>query len=238
MKKLNLSIISAVMFFIAVTSCSKISNQSSKIETELDSVSYALGVSIGENLKKNNNMTEINGELFKQALEAAIAGEETQIDAATGNNLLQTYFEEKHVANLKEEHKENLEAGIQYLEENKETEGVVVLPSGVQYRIIEEGSGETPDAADKVKVHYHGTLVDGTVFDSSVERGEPAEFAVNQVIPGWTEVLQLMPVGSKWEVVIPQEMAYGWRVRPGGKIDPFSTLIFEVELMDIVEENN
>ena len=119
------------------------------------------------------------------------------------------------------------------MEENKKNEGVVVLNSGLQYKIIRQGKGALPTENSKVKVHYHGTLIDGTVFDSSVDRGTPAEFGVTQVIRGWTEALMLMPVGSKWMLYIPQELAYGGQERPS--IKPFSALIFEVELLDIVK---
>jgi len=126
----------------------------------------------------------------------------------------------------------NKVAGEQFLAENKSKPGVVTLPSGLQYIILKEGTGAKPTAADKVKTHYHGTLIDGTVFDSSVERGEPISFPVGGVIKGWTEALQLMPVGSKWKLFIPSELAYGDR-QAGPKIGPGSALIFDVELLDI-----
>ena len=127
-----------------------------------------------------------------------------------------------------------MEVGNKFLEENKVKEGVTTTESGLQYEIIIVGEGTIPTADSKVRVHYHGTLLDGTVFDSSVDRGEPATFGVNQVIKGWTEALQLMPVGSKWKLVIPSALAYGDR-GAGGDIGPNSTLIFEVELLEIVE---
>ena len=132
-----------------------------------------------------------------------------------------------------EESELNAAAGKEYQEIMRHKSGVVTLPSGLQYEIIKEGSGAKPKATDKVRVHYHGTLINGVVFDSSVERGEPAEFPLNAVIPGWTEILQLMPVGSKWRVVIPSELAYGSR-GAGDVIRPNMTLIFEIELLDIV----
>jgi FKBP-type peptidyl-prolyl cis-trans isomerase FklB len=127
----------------------------------------------------------------------------------------------------------NLEAGKAFLEENKKREGVVTLPSGLQYEVINEGDGAIPKATDKVKCHYHGTLIDGTVFDSSVQRGQPAVFGVNQVIKGWVEALQLMSVGSKWRLYIPSDLAYG-KQGAGGSIEPNTTLIFDVELLGIV----
>lgn len=127
---------------------------------------------------------------------------------------------------------QNLTAGQQFLEGNRKKEGVVELPSGLQYEIIKEGSGERPTATSKVTCHYHGTLIDGTVFDSSVKRGQPATFPLNMVISGWTEALQLMPVGSKWRLYLPPQLAYGDR-QTGAHIGPNSTLIFEVELLGI-----
>ena len=128
---------------------------------------------------------------------------------------------------------DNKVAGEKFLEENKIKPDVKTTASGLQYLVMKEGTGEKPTAVSKVKVHYHGTLIDGTVFDSSVDRGEPAEFGVSQVIKGWTEGLQLMPVGSKYKFFIPQDLAYGAFPRQGGPIKPFSTLVFEVELLGI-----
>jgi FKBP-type peptidyl-prolyl cis-trans isomerase FklB len=126
----------------------------------------------------------------------------------------------------------NLKAGQEFLANNKNEEGVVELPSGLQYKILKEGTGEKPSATDNVKCHYHGTLIDGTVFDSSVQRGTPAKFPLNMVIKGWTEGLQLMPVGSKWRFFIPPHLGYGDR-QVSAQIGPNSTLIFDVELLDI-----
>lgn len=137
----------------------------------------------------------------------------------------------KQEEEMKKQYAEQVEASEKFLAENKDKPGVVTLPDGLQYKIIKEGNGPKPSATDMVKVHYHGTLIDGTVFDSSVERGQPSSFNVNGVIKGWTEALQLMPVGSKWTLYIPADLAYGSQDR--GKIPPFSTLIFDVELLSI-----
>lgn len=149
----------------------------------------------------------------------------------------QTYVQEVMTAandkKMEAQFGENREAGEKFLAENKTKEGVQVTPSGLQYKIIKQGKGAVPTATDKVSVHYRGTLIDGTEFDSSYKRNKPTEFAANQVIKGWTEALTMMPVGSKWELYIPQELAYGSRNQ--GQIKPFSTLIFEVELLDIVK---
>ena len=143
----------------------------------------------------------------------------------------QQQSQSKNEEELKVQYKDAIEEGEKFLAENAEKEEVVVLPSGLQYEVIKKGRGATPSESDKVKVHYHGTLLDGTVFDSSVDRNEPAVFGVTQVIPGWTEALKLMPVGSKWKVYIPYDLAYGAEDR--GDIKPFSTLIFDVELISI-----
>ena len=151
-----------------------------------------------------------------------------------------TYDEAKEVINeyfiklQKEKMEINKKAGEEFLHINKGRAGVVELPSGLQYQVLKQGNGAKPSATDKVKCHYHGTLINGTVFDSSVQRGQPAVFGVNQVIPGWVEALQLMPVGSKWRWVIPSNLAYGEQ-GAGEMIEPNSTLIFDVELLDIVK---
>jgi len=152
-----------------------------------------------------------------------------KISEEDANALVQKFFAEAG----DRESQANLEEGNKFLEENKGREGITVTESGLQYEVLTEGTGAKPTAADQVRVHYHGTLIDGTVFDSSVDRGEPAVFGVGQVIPGWTEALQLMPIGSKWKVYLPSNIAYGER-GAGGDIGPNSALIFEVELLEIV----
>ena len=132
---------------------------------------------------------------------------------------------------------EKLKAAAEFMDANKAKENILTTESGLQYEVLTEGTGEKPAATDQVRVHYHGTLIDGTVFDSSVDRGEPTVFGVNRVIPGWTEALELMPVGSKWKVYIPAELAYGER-GPSPAIGPNSALVFEVELLEIVKEDN
>jgi FKBP-type peptidyl-prolyl cis-trans isomerase FklB len=148
---------------------------------------------------------------------------------------MQEEARQKEEARIKEQSKEQVEAGEKFLAENKTKEGVVTLPSGLQYKVIKEGNGDKPKATDMVTVHYHGTLIDGSVFDSSVERKDPAKFNVSGVIKGWTEALQLMPVGSKWQLYVPADLAYG--AQDMGKIKPFSTLIFDVELISIDSPN-
>ncbi|MDD6929111.1 MAG: FKBP-type peptidyl-prolyl cis-trans isomerase [Bacteroidales bacterium] len=193
-----------------------------------DEVSYALGLSIGQNFKASG-IKAITSEDFIAGLQDALAEREPQMTTERAREVINQLF-----TRLQQEEAElNAAAGKEYQEIMRHKSGVVTLPSGLQYEIIKEGKGAKPKATDKVRVHYHGTLINGVVFDSSVERGEPAEFPLNAVIPGWTEILQLMPVGSKWRVVIPSELAYGSR-GAGDVIRPNMTLIFEIELLDIV----
>ena len=193
-----------------------------------DEVSYALGLSIGQNFKASG-IKAITSEDFIAGLQDALAEREPQMTTERAREVINQLF-----MRLRQEESElNAAAGKEYQEIMRHKSGVVTFPNGLQYEIIKEGSGAKPKATDKVRVHYHGTLINGVVFDSSVERGEPAEFPLNAVIPGWTEILQLMPVGSKWRVVIPSELAYGSR-GAGDVIRPNMTLIFEIELLDIV----
>lgn len=163
---------------------------------------------------------------------AKIKGAMTKAEAQEYMNKQMDAIKEKAIA---EKYADNKAAGEKFLAENKEKEGVVTLPSGLQYKVIKEGKGPKPTETDRVKVNYRGTLIDGKEFDSSYKRNEPATFRANQVIKGWTEALTMMPVGSKWELYIPSELAYGTR-ETGGDIKPFSTLIFEVELLEIVKD--
>ncbi len=197
-----------------------------KLSSLSDSASYALGVLVAENFKSQN--VAINADLMSQAFAQVMNGSKTLFSDMQANQILQKFMMAKQEAQFKP----IKEAGEKFLAENKKKEGVVTLPSGLQYQIIKAGEGAKPTVNDKVKVHYHGTLLDGTVFDSSVQRNEPISFPVTGVIQGWVEALQLMPVGSKWKLFIPQELAYGHR--GGGQlIKPYSALIFEVELLDI-----
>ncbi len=191
-------------------------------------ISYSLGMNIASNLK-SSGVDTIDFEEFNTGLKAVFNGEATRMNTEDANQMLQDYFG----ALQQEQHGSNIEAGKTFLAENAKKENIVELESGLQYEILKEGTGEKPKATDQVKCHYHGTLIDGTVFDSSVERGEPAVFPVNGVIQGWVEALQLMPTGSKWKLFIPSDMAYGDK-GAGQAIAPHSTLIFDVELLEIV----
>ncbi|MDE5418765.1 FKBP-type peptidyl-prolyl cis-trans isomerase [Ancylomarina sp. DW003] len=199
-----------------------------KYTEEQDKVSYCLGLSIASNLITSGVKT-LNAEPFVEALDAAFNGKMPEVSPEEANAILQEFF-----GKMQEEQAEKaVGEGQAFLEENKKNEGVVTLESGLQYQIITEGNGDKPKATDSVKCHYHGTLINGTVFDSSVDRGEPATFPVNGVIAGWVEALQLMPLGSKWKLVIPSNLAYGAQ-GAGNLIGPHTTLIFEVELLEIV----
>jgi FKBP-type peptidyl-prolyl cis-trans isomerase FklB len=195
----------------------------------MDKVSYALGLSIGNNFQ-NSGIKGFQAEDFIKGMTDVLDGKEPDIRYEEAKQVINDYF-----AKLQKEKLElNKKAGEEFLRINREKAGVVELPSGLQYEMLRKGSGAKPKTTDKVRCHYHGTLINGTVFDSSVQRGEPAVFGVSQVIPGWTEALQLMETGAKWRLFIPSGLAYGER-GAGESIEPDSTLIFEVELLDIVK---
>ncbi len=199
-----------------------------KFNGELEEFSYALGLSISSNLIQSGVKT-IEPVNFMLALEDIFTGQEPKLTPDEANKILQEFMEKQQSG----QGKENLETGLQFLAENRDKKGVIETASGLQYQVLVEGDGEKPSPADEVKCHYHGTLIDGTVFDSSVQRGEPATFPVNGVIPGWVEALQMMSIGSKWRLFVPSDLAYGDR-GAGGAIGPHSTLIFDVELLEIV----
>jgi FKBP-type peptidyl-prolyl cis-trans isomerase len=206
-----------------------------KLETPADSAGYAIGILVGNNNKEQVNNApggaDINIDAMVAGFAKAALGDSTEMTPEEADKIVREYF----TSAGERQGQENLETGNAFLEENKERPEVKVTDSGLQYEVLQEGDGPVPAEDDRVRVHYHGTLIDGTVFDSSVERGEPAVFGVTQVIPGWTEALQMMPVGSKWKVYLPSDLAYGER-GAGGDIGPNETLIFEVELLEIVEE--
>ena len=216
----------AVMLGLASCQSQKEESKKNGLATQMDSVSYGIGLSIGQNLKKDN--LEVDPDILASAIKAVFKNDTSVMKPAQAQQVIQRCM----MGNAQKKGQANLEKGLKFLEENAKKEGVTTLPSGLQYQVVKAGTVPKPAATDKVTVHYHGTLIDGTVFDSSVQRGQPAQFPVNQVIPGWTEALQLMPVGSKWKLFIPAKLAYGER-SPGGAIGPNETLIFDVELISI-----
>ncbi|HQV73898.1 MAG: FKBP-type peptidyl-prolyl cis-trans isomerase [Flavobacteriales bacterium] len=205
------------------------------MKTNMDSVSYAIGADIGANLKRSK-MDSLNVDIMAVGLRDGLDST-VKIDEEKLRVVMEGFMAKMQGARQAEEMQKadgNRAAGEAYLAENAKRQGVVTTPSGLQYEVMTMGTGPKPTAADQVKVHYTGALVDGTVFDSSVERGEPAVFGVGQVIPGWVEGLQLMPTGSKWKLFIPSDLAYG-PSGGGGKIPGNSVLVFDVELLEIVK---
>lgn len=197
-------------------------------ETQVEKFSYAIGLSLASNLLQSQIKT-VELEALFEAITDVMEGKQPKIAPHEANKIIEEYFNNmqanRGAANSKE--------GNAFLTRNRLEEGVIELQSGLQYKILHEGSGPKPKSNDKVRCHYHGTLIDGTVFDSSVQRNQPAEFPVNGVIKGWIEALQLMPVGSKWRLFIPADLAYGDH-GAGGAIGPNATLIFDVELLEII----
>ncbi|CAL2083631.1 FKBP-type peptidyl-prolyl cis-trans isomerase [Tenacibaculum sp. 190524A02b] len=215
----------------------------SSLTSEIDSVSYAIGLDMANKIKMN--FEEMDQNLFVQGFKNGMDSTNLLVESKDVNNILRKFFQKKQEERMKKMQEEQVKKAEEefgdykkenekFLADNKGKEGVKTTASGLQYVVLKEGNGESPKADERVKVHYHGTLIDGTVFDSSVDRKQPMEFGVGQVIKGWTEGLQLMKPGAKYKFFIPQELAYGATPRPGGKIKPFSALVFEVELLEIV----
>ena len=215
-----------VGFAIVLSSCSNDGTDKTP-ETEMEKVSYSLGVNVATGVKAQG-LDTIDANAVAKAFKDVFAGNDLDISEEESMQVLQDYFGKLAA----EKSAQAGEAGLEYLTENGAKEGVITTESGLQYEVMTEGSGAKPNADDQVTVHYHGMLTDGTVFDSSVDRGEPAQFGVTQVIPGWVEALQLMSVGDKWKLTIPSALAYGDR-GAGGLIGPNATLVFEVELIGI-----
>lgn len=195
---------------------------------DIQAVSYSIGLSVADSLMQQD-LGGIDPSVMAEAIADVFQGKTTKYSPDEANAIIQKYIQEITASKF-EVYKQE---GAEFLSENAKKEGVTTTPSGLQYEVIELGTGEKPMSTDTVNVHYHGTLIDGTVFDSSVTRGIPATFGVHQVIKGWTEALQLMPVGSKYRLYIPENLAYGANPHPGGAIKPFMTLIFDVELLGI-----
>jgi FKBP-type peptidyl-prolyl cis-trans isomerase FklB len=212
------------------------SDDKAALKSDDAKAAYIMGHQTGANFKRNG--VELDVDSFLKGLKAGVDGKDSTFSQSETQTIMES-FQKKVTAKRDElrasEGKVNKEAGAQFLEANKKKEGVKVTASGLQYKVITEGKGKKPSASDTVTTHYKGTLIDGKVFDSSYDRGEPATFPVSGVIKGWTEALQMMPVGSKWELYIPSELAYGSR-GAGADIGPDATLVFEVELISIKEK--
>jgi FKBP-type peptidyl-prolyl cis-trans isomerase len=204
------------------------------LKTQKDKASYAIGLNIGKSMHKDS--VDVDTSILLRGLKDGLAGAKplmTDDEARAAMVTLQTDLRKKQEEKMLVQGEANKKEGEAFLAENKTKDGVVTLPSGLQYKILTEGAGPKPTATDTVVCNYKGTLIDNTEFDSSYKHGQPATFPVSGVIKGWTEALQLMPVGSKWHLFIPSELAYGARGGPGGGIGPNATLVFEVELMSI-----
>jgi FKBP-type peptidyl-prolyl cis-trans isomerase len=230
------SIMYLLIVVLAISaSCQQSGPRKVKLTSDVDSVSYAIGIMVGkQNKMQLSQITggdKMNIEAMSYAFYSALMGKDSILSDEQASNIIRTFLDKEQ----KKVGQENLEKGNKFLEENKKKPGISTTESGLQYEIIKTGTGEKPTAESTVKVSYHGTLIDGDVFDSSVERGDTATFGVGQVIPGWTEALQLMPVGSKWKVYLPSSIAYGEQGAGGGKIGPNTALIFEIELHEILK---
>ncbi len=234
---MSVRFLSAALAMTVLSACSQGQKaRNTEMKSTVDSVSYAIGADIGANLKRSK-MDSLNVDLMAMGLQDGLDSA-VKIDAEKLQAVMQGYMMKMQAKRQAEEQaagEVNRVAGETYLAENGKRTGVVTTPSGLQYEVITMGTGPKPAETDQVKVHYTGTLIDGKVFDSSVERGEPAVFGVGQVIRGWVEGLQLMPTGSKWKLFIPSDLAYGPSGGPGGSIPGNSTLVFEVELLEIVK---
>lgn len=195
---------------------------------DLNAVSYAIGLSVASSLKEQN-LDLLDPTVLSSAIQDVFENKTPKFTPHEAQDIIQNYLKELS----EKQFAKNKEEGEAFLAENATKETVKTTPSGLQYEVIVEGSGKTPGATDMVEVHYHGTLINGNVFDSSVQRGTPATFGVNQVIKGWTEALQLMKEGSKYRLYIPQDLAYGAHPHPGGPIEPLMALIFDVELIAV-----
>ena len=194
----------------------------------LNDVSYAIGLSVASSLKEQN-LDQLDPAVLSNAIQDVFENKTPKFTPNEAQDIIQNYLKELS----EKQFAKNKEEGEAFLTENAAKTGITTTPSGLQYEVVVEGTGKTPSATDVVEVHYHGTLINGNVFDSSIERGTPATFGVNQVIKGWTEALQLMKEGSKYRLYIPQDLAYGAHPHPGGPIEPLMALIFDVELISV-----
>jgi len=227
--RLALAIMASVFLFVGQIWAA----EGVELKTKKDKVSYAVGVNVGKGMQQQS--MEIDPDIFAKGLKDAMTGAKTAMPDEEMRQImtaLQKEMKEKQAAKMNAAAEKNKKEGETFLAANKKKEGVKTLSSGLQYKVIKEGTGQKPKSTDTVTTNYRGTLIDGTEFDSSYRRGQPAEFPVSGVIPGWTEALQLMKVGSKWQLFVPSNLAYGER-SAGNIIGPNATLIFDIELISI-----
>ena len=225
-----------LMLSAALVANPVVAAEKEELKTQKDKVSYVIGLDMGNSLKKN--MVDVDIEILEKGIKDALSGAKplmTEQEMKQTIMALQKDLQAKQQEQVKALAEKNKKEGEAFLAENKKKQGVITMPSGLQYKILTDGKGKSPKATDAVTVNYKGTLIDGTEFDSSYKRGQPATFTVNGVIPGWTEALQLMREGSKWKLFVPSNLAYGER-GAGGPIGPNAVLIFEVELLSVKKQ--
>ena len=232
--KLKLPLLMGLSMLYLMTSCQQNTVYDVDLDSRIDSVSYSIGLIYGLNLSREG-IDSLNPYLIGKGFDDLYRDQDFLMDEAEAEAILRAFFAEMQEGQMLEEYGDIKEEGEKFLEENKAREDVITLPSGLQYLVLEEGTGPKPKETDVVKVYYKGSFVDGSVFEETPE-GEPVSFPVNRVIRGWTEALQLMPVGSKWRLFIPYDLAYGTQYREGSPILPYSTLVFDVELLGIEEQ--
>lgn len=229
--KIRHFLLTIVALAIIATSCGQKVKTNLKLTNSVDTLSYCLGADVANSLK-SSSVEEINYDAFIKGFDDIYKGKDLLLKQDTLRVLINKYIMDIRMKSFEK----NLEEGKKFLEENKKREGVITTESGLQYEIITEGTGKSPSATSIVRTHYRGTLINGAQFDSSYEKGEPIEFPLNGVIKGWTEGLQYMKEGGKYKLYVPSELGYGMNVRPGGKIQPNMTLIFEIELIEVKEQ--
>lgn len=233
MKKITSIAAFTILSLFILSSCnSGAKYTNTKIKSKDDSASYYLGLNYGGGIKQAKLDSLFNYDAFLRGIQEAVKEDSLPVSQMEIQDFLNGYFAELQAGQMKRQYKDHMDENKAFMTDNARKDSVIALPSGLQYIVLKEGNGPKPTMNDRIKVHYTGKLIDGTIFDSSYQRNQPAEFIVGQVIPGWVEALQLMSVGSKWRLFIPEELAYGSRAQ--GAIKPYSTLIFDVELMEII----
>ena len=238
MKSMRILFVFSLISLFIISACSQDKKYASvKLKTQDDTVSYYIGLMYGSQFKQGKIDSLINIEALAKGLYDGTSKDSLPVSTFVVQTYLNTYFTDLQKNQVKEKYKEYIAQNKAFLESNAKKDSVKTTASGLQYVILREGNGNKPAINDRIRVHYTGSLIDGTIFDSSYKRNEPAEFNVGEVIPGWTEAIQLMSVGSKWKVYIPENLAYGAQAPQGSVIKPYSTLIFEVELLAILPQD-